>query len=312
MNARTVLLTLAAACASPAMLRAEPLIACGGGEVRLYETAAPKAPLWVWRASDEHGLPPRFREGLLTKIDDCKPVLDGRAILLAASTGGVAVVDRLTGRARFWAVAPQAHSAEMLPGDRVVVAAAIAPESNRLIVFDLATPEREVFSAPLPSAHGVLWDARRQRLFAVGFSELRAYALEDWTGAKPALRPVAAWTLPGEQSGHDLSPAGDGDPIVTTTDNVWRFSPDAGVFAPFAPLAGRRQVKAVSVSRRTGRIAFQQPTEQWWSHAARLAGPEGQVETPGLNLYKVRWDQGPAVGAGRTADRGATSSRSAR
>lgn len=271
---------------------AEPLITCGSNEVRLYDSDAPATPVWVWRASEEHGLPGPFRDGLLTKIDECKPVLAGRAILLTASTGGVAVIDRASGRARFWATAPQAHSAEMLPGDRLVVAAAIAPESNRLVVFDLHTPAREVFSTPLRSAHGVVWDAGRQRLFAVGFSELRSYALTDWTGAEPGLRPEAVWTLPGEQNGHDLSPEPtSGDLIVSTKDNVWRFSPDDGLFTPFAPLAGRREIKAVSVSRRTGRIAIQEPTEQWWSHAARLLHPEGEISTSGQNLYKVRWDQ---------------------
>lgn len=274
-----------------ARAHAEPLIACGGSEVRLYETDAPAAPLWIWRASDEHGLPEAFRTGLLAKIDECKPVLEGRAILLTASTGGVALIDRATGLARFWATAPQAHSAEMLPGDRVVIAAAIAPESNRLTVYDLRTPDRALFSTPLASAHGVVWDAPRQRLFAVGFSELRSYVLEDWSGSTPGLRTVGAWTLPGEQSGHDLSPTPNGrDLIVTTNDNVWRFSPATGEFSLFGPLAGRRHVKAVSISPRTGRIATQQPTEQWWSYAARLLNPQGEIPTPGINLYKVRWD----------------------
>ncbi len=275
--------------AAPAVVHAERLIACGSNEVRVYDTEA-AAPLWTWRASDEHGLPQAFREGLLTKIDECKPVLDGRAILVTASTGGVALIERATGRARFWAQAPQAHSAEMLPNGRLVVAAAIAPESNRLIVFDVATPEREVFSTPLPSAHGVVWDETRKLLFADGFSELRSYALADWSSAQPSLRAVAAWALPGK-SGHDLSPLPGGqDLVVTTDDSVWAFSRDAGTFAPYAPLAGRRNVKAVAVSPLTGRIATQEPTEQWWSHAVRLRGPDGDLPTPGINLYKVRWD----------------------
>lgn len=285
-------LGLAACAMACAHAHGEPLLACGSDEVRLYDVSGDRAKLmWTWSARMDRSLPDGFRNsGLFDRIDECKPVLDGSAVLVTASTDGVALVDMASGHARFWARVAMAHSAEVLPGNRVIVAASLAPQGNRLEIYDIAQPGRVLYATELHSGHGVVWDARRAWLYALGFDAVRAYSLEDWNSSAPRLQLRQSWPLPGKADGHDLTRLpGSGDLLVTTDDGVWRFEPESGRYATYEPLAGLHNVKAVSVEPRSGRIAFQQPEERWWSHHIRLREPEGAVEVQDLRLYKVRW-----------------------
>ena len=86
--------------------------ACGSDQVReLRIDGSGAVEQWRWNAYAATDLPPEYRDRLLAHIDDCKPVDDGRTILVTASTGAVVLVDRASGRVRFRARAPMAHSA---------------------------------------------------------------------------------------------------------------------------------------------------------------------------------------------------------
>lgn len=267
------------------------LLVCGGTEVRLYDLAAPGGRVrWSWSARQDSRLPEDFKRGLFDRIDECKPVLGGKAVLITASTDGVALVDRETGRATFWARVAMAHSAEMLPGGRIAVAASLSPQGDRIEVYDMARPAAMLTATELHSGHGVVWDERRQRLFALGLDDVRAYRLEDWHNASPRLVLEQSWPLPAGRDGHDLSrhPGGD-ELIVTGEDGVWRFDPETGRYTPFQALAERHRLKSVSIEPASGRIAYQQPDERWWSHRIRFAAPEGELSVPDLRVYKARW-----------------------
>ena len=269
----------------------QALLVCGGEEVRLYDLGVEGGAVrWSWSARGDARLPEDFKRGLFDKIDECKPVLDGQAVLVTASTDGVALVDRRTGQATFWARVAMAHSAELLPGGRVAVAASLSPQGDRIEVYDLAHPAAMLSATALHSGHGVVWDARRERLFALGLDDVRAYRLEDWTGAHPRLVLDQAWPLPGKRDGHDLSRHPGTDELIVTGENgVWRFDPSTGTYTPFEPLAGKHQLKSVSIEPGSGRIAFQQPEERWWAYRVRFSGPEGELPVKDLHVYKARW-----------------------
>lgn len=271
--------------------QAQALLVCGGDEVRLYDMDARGGTLrWSWSARQDSRLPEAFKQGLFDKIDECKPVLGGEAVLITSSTDGVALVDRRTRQATFWARVAMAHSAEMLPGGRIAVAASLSPQGDRVEVYDVSRPAAMISATELHSGHGVVWDERRQRLFALGFDDVRAYRLEDWAGAQPRLVLEQGWPLPGQRDGHDLSRQPGTDELIVTGENgVWRFDPAAGHYTPFATLAQRHQLKSVSIDPLTGRIAYQQPDEQWWSHRIRFANPEGELLVKDLRVYKARW-----------------------
>ena len=286
----SALFTLASALsASPALL------ACGDDQVRRYELAA-EGPreTWRWDASEAENLPQGFRAGLLEKIDECKPVADGR-VLITASTGGVVLLDGASGDVLFRAEAPMAHSAAVLPGDRIAVALSIHDRGDRLNVYDLTDGEKPVLSLPLPSGHGAVWDAERQRLFALSHDTIQAFALVDWEGDEPRLQETARWTLPGARDGHDLSRAADGsDYLVTTHDGAWRFDPEANAFKALEQLNPALQVKSVDVDAE-GRLAWVKAEERWWAFGFSVMQDGRVVRVPinDMHLYKVRWIPAP-------------------
>ena len=245
---------------------------------------------WSWRAANCPGLPDHMRERF-GATDECKPVNGGRDVLITSSGGGVALVDRGTGAASFWATAANAHSADLLPGGRLAVAASHAPEGDRLILFDLAAPEAELHSVELPCGHGVVWDEQRQTLWALSNVEVRGYRLEGWDSQAPSLALASACRLP-ESGGHDLQPVpGTAMLSVTTAGHCWHFDRDTGLLGPHPQLGQVAHVKCISVHPESGRLVYVQADEpEWWSDRLRFLAPEGEVRFPGERLYKARWE----------------------
>lgn len=269
----------------------QEIVVCGGNELRIYAPATNGFALtWRWRASDAVSLPDHYREVLLRTLDECKPIMRGRGFLVTSSRGGAAIIRRRDGRALFWAYAPNAHSAALLPDDRLAIALSKHAKGNSVEVYARGQPEVVLAQAPLPSGHGLVFDAGRRLLYALGLDELVAFALENWQSGTPSLRVVQSWHLPGERDGHDLIaiPGGD-DLLVSTHDSVWTFNKVAGEFAPFAPLAGRDRVKSVSIHPRTGQIAWIEGEESWWASKIGMLNPDGAIPTPDLRAYKTRW-----------------------
>lgn len=268
---------------------AQSLLACGWDEVFVLDVAGTPTRTWRWKAAEAPELPEAYRSKFRT-TDDCKPV-DGDRVLVTASSDGAALIDRATRRVVWWASCGNAHSAELLPGDRIVLACSVREQTgNRLALFDAATPERELFSTELVSAHGVVWDAARERLWALGLRELRSYRLKDWTSASPSLELDMRYALPDE-GGHELSAVpGTAHLIVSTHAGVWRFDRDLRTFVPDPDLRGLHDVKSAVIHPTTRRLAYTQAeTPEWWTSRIRFARPAGELALPGERLYKVRW-----------------------
>jgi hypothetical protein len=277
-------------------IEAQRLYACGDDQVREYriENGRP-VEVWRWSAAQAADLPARYRTTLLAHIDDCKPVDDTRGILVTASTGGVVLIDRATGRVTFRATAPMAHSADLLPGGLIAVALSINPEGDRLEVYDRTRSETPLVRLPLPSGHGAVWDATRARLFVLSHDLIQAFGIAG-TRSEPVLAESARWTLPGRRDGHDLSRRPDGRYLVTTDDGVWTFDPEAGepatgTYTPLPALNPKLRVKAVGMMG--DRLAWVQAEESWWAKGFTIARVNGsdpvRMPVEGLHLYKVRW-----------------------
>jgi hypothetical protein len=283
--------------------KAEPLVLCGWDEVFLVDlpdVAKGKIEkLWQWRATDRKELPEAVR-GSFRTTDDCKPVDGGAKILISSSSGGCALVERPSGRVLWHAVVPNAHSLERLPRGRVIAASSADAKGNRLVLFDLSRPDRPVWETPLPSAHGVLWDEKRQCLWALGLAELRCYEPKDWASQKPSLTVKASYPLPDE-GGHDLQAVPQSsDLAVTTGRHVYLFDREQRRFRLHPELGGKANVKCVSVHPVSGRTAFVQGgSKAWWSDTIGLLSPAGEVRLPGERLYKVRWMVRPPDGKPR-------------
>jgi hypothetical protein len=270
--------------------QARELIICGADEVSILRVdASTQVKVWRWKASARAEMPYAIRRRFYYTAD-CKPVDGGKRILIVTSGGAVALVERKTGRALFWAGAPYAHSAEMLPGNRIVVAC--ASRANRLALFDVAVPEKEVFTCPLPGAHGVVWDEKRQFLWALDDTDLRTYRLVDWDSDHPSLSPADAYKLP-KIGGHDLSPVpGSNDLTVTANSQSWYFDRDKREFRPLAEIPKSWSIKSISIDPLTHELAYVQAEgRNWWAESVHIL-PDRTIHLLGQHIYKARWNTG--------------------
>ncbi len=262
------------------------LVLCGGDEVFILDVRSAPRKVWSWRAAESPGLP----EALRTKFgttDDCKPVDGGRKILVTSSGGAAALIERSTKACLFAAAAPNAHSAELLPGGRVLLALSTHADGNRLALHDPAGAF--LVSDELTGAHGVVRDEERGLLWALGTFELRAYALKELSALAPVFVRKHGFALPNE-GGHELRPVPDRPELVLSThQHVWAFDRDQLSFKPFPQLGDAENVKSLDFDPRSGALAYVKAEKSWWAERVTFIGLDRTVEFPGQKIYKARW-----------------------
>ena len=269
------------------------LIVCGWDEVFVLDLGTEGNPrkIWSWRASEASELPEDVK-ALFKTTDECKPIDNGRKVLITSSGGAVALVDRNEKRVLFYGRAANAHSADLLPGGRIAVAASVDPRGrgDRLFIFDLTRADEPLWSEELPSGHGAVWDEQRKLLWALADEDLRGYRLRDWETNQPRLERVLKIALP-EPGGHDLYPVGGGPLLTVTTGNrCWLFDRDTHRFVPHPALGEHPGVKSISVHPETGQLVYVQAEgKNWWAERLHFLNPERTLQTPGEHHYKARW-----------------------
>jgi hypothetical protein len=288
---------LAAAVALAAKSSRE-LITCGREKIHILDLdtrdaiGTPKI-IWTWQAAGRADLPKEYHS-LFRSTDECKPVEGGRRILITSSGGAVALVERQTSAVVFYGRAVNAHSADLLPGGRIAVAASRDPRNNKgdsLILFDITQSGRELWRTELPSGHGVVWDGKRQAVWALGDQEIRRYRLVDWNTAAPQLERIAVIPLP-ESGGHELYPVPSTSMLsVTTSAHCWLFDREKQTFMPHPALGDKAAIKSITPHPVTGQIAFTEAERpNWWTTRIQLLNPNETCSVPGEQFYKVRWN----------------------
>ena len=267
------------------------LIACGDEQVFIIDPDKSSGDTvtyhWQWHVAETEGLPESYRS-LFKTIDECKPVGNGDTLLITASSGGVLLLDRHHKKALFYARVPNAHSAAMLPNNRVAVALSTATSGNSVEVYDIDKPDQRLFRDSLHSGHGVVWVPHRELLYALGFDQLRAYSLVDWETDTPQLHLEQEWKLPDE-GGHDLIAVAPDRLLVSTTNGVWSFDAAQGQFSSFQPLGDTAHVKSVYYDPETDHVVYTKAEESWWTRNIYLENPKKTITLPeGFRLYKVR------------------------
>ena len=268
----------------------QEIVVCGDDKVIIIDKSASDSTnvkiTWQWRVSDATDLPAGYQK-YLVPTDECKPVDYNSKILITSSGGGVVLIDRQTKKPLFFAHVPNAHSAELLPGNRIVVALSTAEKGNCIQLFNISEPGKVVFEDSLYSGHGVVWVDKIKRLFALGYSELRSYSLKNWDSEKPVLKLEKTWKLPDE-SGHDLSYVTDNSLALSTHRSVWTFDVKSGRFSPLKQLEGVENVKSVNYDLKTGELVYTKGEISWWTHNVYLKNPDKTITISDLNIYKAR------------------------
>ena len=264
---------------------------CGDGIVRIIDMAESDSTdikeVWRWDKDDPQVNLPKGYDKYMRNLDECKFVDNNTKMLLTASGDGMMLLDIETKDILCYAHVPMAHSADLLPGNRIAVALSTHKKGNALEIYDIDTPEKVVFRDSLYSGHGVVWNGKRQRLYALGYKELREYELVDWNTDRPSLRQVKMWEIPME-SGHDLSPVDDNRMLVSAHEGVMWFDIDKEEFCPFAPLCDVQNVKSVNYDPETQKLVYTKAEESWWTHHVYQENPSKVVTMDSLKVYKVR------------------------
>jgi hypothetical protein len=277
---------------TPRPVVAQHVLVCGADELFILDLATPTPrKVWSWRARDRAELPEAMRRKFQT-IAECKPTADGRRLLIASSSHGAAVIDRATGQVEFYATAMNGHSIELLPGNRVVIAASHVANGtgDRLSVYDLRQSDVELFHVDTPWPHAVIWDAERQLLWADSQRDVVGYRLTDWTSATPGLTPQVVAPLP-DINGHDMMPVPDSPLLIlATAAHTWLFDRTTHRFTKHPVLGDVGKVKSVHIDPASRRLLWVQGDgTTWWSDVLHLRDPDTTIALPGEKIYKVRW-----------------------
>ncbi len=276
-----------ASCSNPS----RELIACGDDKILIIDEQASNGTdvkiVWSWKVAEATSQLPEIYQKYLVPLDECKPVDGGKNLLATSSGGGVVLIERATKKCLFYAYAPMAHSADVLPDGHIAVALSTHPKGNSIEIYDRNQSEKVLYKDSLYSGHGAVWNAKRQRLYALGYNELREYSLVDWNTSSPALKLEKKWTRPGK-GGHDLSPVSDDELLVSEHHGVHSFSIPNETFAPFEPLKTAENIKSINYIAASKKLVYTQAEESWWTFNIYLRNPDKTIHIPNVKLYKVR------------------------
>ncbi len=271
-------------------VKADEIVVCGDDRVLIIDKNSSDNEnvniIWQWKVSEAIDLPPAYQKYMIP-TDECKPVDKNSKILITSSGGGVVLADRETKKTLFYAYAPMAHSAELLPGNRIVVALSTAEGGNRIELYDIKNPETVIFKDSLFSGHGVVWMPELERLFALGYDELRSYSLKGWDTESPELLLTEKHKLP-EDGGHDLSKVTESKLILSTHEGVYTFNAQDKRFSAFGPLEGEHNIKSVNYNESRQRLIYTKGEISWWTHNIYCKNPDKIITIPDLNIYKAR------------------------
>ncbi|MBO9613067.1 MAG: hypothetical protein J7619_10255 [Dyadobacter sp.] len=277
--------------ASPAFSQSIPeksFLVCGDSKVLVVDYSKSRDSIpkikWSWDAHQAIELPEHFRTKLFNTMDDCKAVRGGKQLLVSSSSGAIALLNVRDKKVLFRASVPNSHSIELLPGDLIAAAASVHPAGNKLMLFSLKQPDKPLYTDSLYSAHGVVWNEKRQSLFALGYDVLREYKIISGN----SLKMVDKWTIPGI-GGHELQPANaSGDLFVTEHHGTWLFSLATQQFAKIPGFPDAENVKSLGRDA-SGQYIYTIPEESWWTFHVKFYEPARKFAFPDMHVYKARW-----------------------
>ena len=267
----------------------DSIIVCGDSKVLIVEFPEQGDTIphivWSWDAQLVNDLPFEYRTRKFNSIDDCKSTNNGEQLMISSSSGAIAIVNIEDKKVVFIADVPNAHSIEMIPGNKIIAAASTAPEGNRLMLFDINQPPNLLDTDSLYSAHGVVWDNRRNVLFALGYDVLREYKV-DHNSNKLVMNDE--WKIPGI-SGHDLSISQDGDSLfITERTGAWIFNIENHSFSKIEQFPDAVNIKSINQNINY-QYVYTVAEESWWTYQVKFFNSSGYLSFPNLRVYKARF-----------------------
>lgn len=276
------------------------LIVCGDSKIYMIDANLAEAAgfynavLWELEAKDFASV---IGKDML-RLDDCKPVDNNTKILATSSRNYAMLVDIETKKLLWYSSnSGNAHSADILPGNRIAVAC--SDGGDLVQIFDMNASDKVLFATPLKSAHGVVWNEATQRLYAIGGTSLNIYKLKDWNSAAPALELEQVINTKSNVTGlHDMTLV-DENTLLVAGNKAALYDIAQSSFSNLSHFNGSTSLKAVNYNGDTGECWYVDSTNPegnftWSSQTIRYTdnvngnGTYRTIKVPNLNMYKVR------------------------
>ncbi len=282
------------------------LTVCGDNQVfvinaDLAKTSYKEGIIWEWDAKSAASVL-GLVESKCDHLDDCKMVDNGTKVLLTSSYGWCVLLDYETKEVLFHTTqTPNAHSAEYIPGGYIAVATSdgATASHNSVQLYSVSRSENLLASAELTSGHGVVWNRKRNLLYAAGAQAIKVFELQGLESGKPQLNLKKTIKTPTSAL-HDLM-AIDDNRLSVAGVKAYIFNIDTEVFEEMSLFSASTQVKSLNYNGETGELWYTDATvpegnETWSSHKIRYstdkdASSETRVITVDFDMYKVRVKQ---------------------
>lgn len=277
------------------------LTICGGNTVYIIDADMAidqpdwhDAIVWSWEASSIAA-----RTGMslskLDHIDDCKLVDNGSKMLITSSYGWCAMVDYDTHDLLFYSTrTPNAHSADLLPGNLIAVGCSDGTGEgyNTVQLYDASQSDVKIGEYSFPKTHAAVWDDDTRRLYVAGERQIGVYRLND--NVLDAEDTIVA----AKSDVHDLMPVKPGKLCIAGKE-AFVYDIDQKSFRNIPFLIGRIALKSLNISPYTGEIWYTDATDTadarvwfshdlWWASGRMAPGPAMSISIPDVNVYRVR------------------------
>lgn len=257
----------------------------------------------VWSWDPYTACVPAAQQDWFINPSEVKPVFNRRYILMTASGGAVALIRLADHKLVFYANCGQnPHSAEILPDGNIVTAESRSGEINTFVVDTVKVFGVKANTVKLGNAHNVVWDKKRQYLYATGTMKEGITALfrfkYNGNRSNPTLtNQTRIYTFDKESGGHDLFPVfGEQDKLwLTAASAVYKFDLSGVTDATNNDSAEPSCEKVYdiadikSVCNGPDGILMLKPTEEWWAEGLVNEKKEELFKMDGSRIYKGRW-----------------------
>lgn len=181
--------------------------------------------IWSWNVKSANGVPSSEKtkyKSVFTNLSDVKRVVYNERVYLmfcGSHGNGIATLDMELKEVVYWANAGGSpHAIAGLPDGNM----AVADAKGRIKLFCTSINNKPAAQEFVHAgAHGVVWDGKRELLWAWGGTKLQSYSYNN-SKLKPRLTPIKTYRLPsnwGDGGGHDLAPMQDTDNLLFS----WRL-----------------------------------------------------------------------------------------
>lgn len=245
-----------------------------------------KKVMWEWSAAVNANIPSAHMSWF-NGPSEAKPVYNNKYILLTGEA--VALVRIADKKLMFYAyVGGNVHSAELLPDGNIVTSSSSGDKLTVVKVDTLNFPANVYTkSYAINDGHNVVWDKKRQVLWAGSALDLQSYTY-NFSCTAPELTFSQSITLP--EGLHDLFPVYGEDALwLSGGGKVYKYRFDTQQFQTIPVAPSSVGVKSISSGPAGFPVLIIRAKTSWWTDEILDTNGDTYFIQSGFKMYKARW-----------------------